>query len=159
MKRTAFALLILTLGACSGSPHRTARTAPGEAGAPAPANASPSPLRVGRTAPPAVRMFAGTSSVLGTPVRFCTGGDCAAGDASPPRLTVAAGSVLTFAVGRAPASAVLDVTGTGGGRYSLPGATLMSWGRPIAAGTHRFTLSMTWRDGEGTWTFLVAART
>ena len=103
-------------------------------------------------------MFAGTQSVVGTPVRYCSGGNCVSRNAQPPRLLVEAGSVVTFAVGRTPTRAAVDITGALGGRVSLTTATLMVLKDRLAPGPHRLTLTLRWLDGEGIWVFQVSAK-
>jgi hypothetical protein len=102
-------------------------------------------------------MFAGTASIIGTPLRYCAGGSCVSRAASAPRLTVPAGSLVTFAVGRAPQSALVEVGGAGGGHFALGPATLMALDERLAPGAHVLTLTLRWADGEGTWAFRVAA--
>ncbi|MCA1832716.1 MAG: hypothetical protein ABR548_11475 [Actinomycetota bacterium] len=155
----AFSAAFIILAACTGS-QKTAshREAPVPVKATLVQSASPTPLRLGKSAPPPVRIFAGTQSILGAAVRYCNGQDCVARVATAPRITAPAGSTVTFAVVRAPRTATLDVSGTGGGRFELSGTTLLAWHSRLPAGAHRLTLTLSWAEGEGTWTFQVAGR-
>ncbi len=108
--------------------------------------------------PPVVRLFAGTQSVIGTPIKYCLRQQCVTGRGAPARLAVDESSIVTFALARTPERAVAVVSGTGGGRTALAPATLMAVPSRLAAGAHRVTLELSWADASGTWAFDLIAK-
>jgi hypothetical protein len=98
-------------------------------------------------------MFAGVQSALGVVASYCARTPCPSRPASTRRLTVAAGSIVTFAVQPAPDRAALAVDGT---RVSLATGTLLAYQGRLPSGWHRLTLQLTWGATSGTWVWDVA---
>jgi len=107
--------------------------------------------RPGPAAAPAVRMFAGVQSAVGAVSVYCTRTPCGTRAVSPPRVGVAAGSIVTFAVQPAPDQAVLAITGSGSARVALASGTLLAYQGRLGGGPHRLTLQLRWGGTSGVW--------
>ena len=100
---------------------------------------------------PAVRLFAGVQSAVGAVSQYCSRQPCGTRAVSPPRVGIAAGSIVTFAVQPAPDQAVLTLTGSGASRVALATGTLLAYQGRLDGGAHRVTLQLRWGQVSGTW--------